>query len=44
MFEVEFPDYRGELPPEVPVLGSTHSDHLLVNLLTGALRVFLGAR
>lgn len=44
MFEVTFPDYTGELPPNDAVLGSTGCRELLVNLLTGAMRVFLGAR
>lgn len=45
MFEVVFPDYLGNLPPDAFILGTAgYGDGLLVNLLSGALRVFAGAR
>lgn len=43
MFEVIFPDYTGELSPDAAVLGTAGCNHLLANLLSGALKVFLGA-
>jgi hypothetical protein len=43
MFEVTFPDYLGVLPPNAPVRGTVGEQHVLANLLSGAIRVFLGA-
>lgn len=42
MFEVVFPDHRGDLPPGASVLGTAGQTEVLVDLLTGALRVFAG--
>lgn len=44
MFEVVFPDYRGELPHDANILGCSFegSSELLCNLLAGAMRVYLG--
>lgn len=42
MFEVEFPDYRGNLPEGASLLGTAGCERLTVNLLTGALRAFEG--
>lgn len=44
MFEVIFPDYTGDLPEDAAVLGTIGCYELLANLLSGAMRVFLGAR
>lgn len=44
MWEVVFPDYTGEVPTDQYVLGQAGpgTPELLVNLLTGALRLYLG--
>lgn len=44
MFEVEFPDFTGELPENACALATTGCYEVLANLLAGALRTFLGAR
>ena len=44
MFEVEFPDFTGQLPQNGFMTGTVGCDHILANLLAGALRTFLGAR
>lgn len=44
MFEVVFPDYTAQLPDDAPVLGTAGCYELLANLLSGAMRVFLGAK
>jgi len=39
MFEVTFPDYLGVLPPNAPVRGTVGEQHVLANLLSGAIHV-----
>lgn len=43
MYQVEFPDQHGELPDGENVLATDGCEEILVDLLTGTLRVFLGA-
>lgn len=44
MFEVVFPDYTGVLPEDAGILATVGCYELLANLLTGAMRVYLGAK
>lgn len=42
IYEAVFPDASGNLPPGTPILGTTRVADLMVNLLTGLLRVSSG--
>ena len=44
LFEAVFPDYTGVLADDANIMGAAPFDsHVLVNLLAGSMRVFLGA-
>lgn len=42
IYEAEFPDASGDFPPGAMVLGSVGVSELMVNLLTGMLRICSG--
>jgi hypothetical protein len=42
IYEMNFPDASGNLPPSAAVVGTIGVGDLMVNLLTGALRVICG--
>lgn len=42
IYEAEFPDASGDLPPTAVVMGTVGVSDLMVNLLTGMLRICSG--
>lgn len=43
LYEATFPDITGDLLPDTPVLGTVGTGPVVINLLTGMLRVVGGA-